>query len=193
MPELEALWWRLASDGGGLAESAAAARAAGGASVPGTLLSLGGRDSGIMFHAHQFALNALFAGHKRWFIYPGDALSGRFVDDQLRAAARRDATFVLDSVRAWVDHVYPLPTFTAAWRRVGFEVLQAAGDLLYVPAGLLHGTLNLDETLCLAVQGSRFLSVDDPRQPPHVRNAPAGDPRQTADESAGGEGIRAII
>jgi hypothetical protein len=135
-----------------------------------------------MFHAHQFALNALFAGHKRWFIYPGDALDYRFVDDQLKAARRRDATFVLDSVRAWVDHVYPLPSFRAAWRRVGFEVLQAAGDLLYVPAGLTHGTLNLDETLCLAVQGSRFLSVDDPRQPPHVRNAPATDPLQFVDE-----------
>jgi hypothetical protein len=34
--------------------------------IHGTLFGLGGEGSGIMFHGHEFALSALFAGHKRW-------------------------------------------------------------------------------------------------------------------------------
>lgn len=163
VPEVEALWRRLA-DTSALGDAAGEAEREGGPLVAGALLGLGGAGSGIMFHAHHFALNALFAGHKRWFIYPSNKITDAFIGEQFEAAKRaHGGAFPFDSTGSWVDHIYPLPSFQRKWQRVGFECVQGPGDLLYIPRGLSHGTLNLDETLALSVQGSRFLQRTDPR------------------------------
>ena len=46
------------------------------------------------------------------------------------------------------------------WARVGFECVQGPGDLLYIPKGFSHATLNFGETLSIALQGAH---LDPPR------------------------------
>ena len=123
----------------------------------GTLFGLGGRNSGIMFHRHMSAVSALFAGHKRWLIYD-DALHApdrAFLNRQMQEARRRDPKFRLDSIESWIAHILPLPEVQAWWHRAGWDCVQRAGDLLYVPQNLHHATLNLDEALSLSVQASK--------------------------------------
>ena len=123
----------------------------------GTLFGLGGRNSGIMFHRHMSAVSALFAGHKRWLIYD-DALHApdrAFLNRQMQEARRRDPKFRLDSIESWIAHILPLPDVQAWWHRAGWDCVQRAGDLLYVPQNLHHATLNLDEALSLSVQASK--------------------------------------
>lgn len=132
--------------------------------VAGTLFGLGGRGSGVMFHSHTPAVSALFAGHKRWLLYD-DAAHGpdrAFLRAQLARATRRDPGFRLHSMAAWVEHVLPLPDVRAWWARAGWDCVQRAGDLLYVPGQLHHGTLNLDEAVSLSIQASKTLA---PRRP----------------------------
>ena len=74
----------------------------------------------------------------------------------MREAQRRDSTFALNSMRAWAADVLPLPDMQRWWHQVGWECVQGPGDVLYVPKALHHGTVNLDETISLSIQGSKW-------------------------------------
>ena len=120
----------------------------------GVLFGLGGKDSGVMFHTHKSAVSAVFAGHKRWLIYD-EQLHGpdrAFLKKQLQRAKRRNPSFLLNSMKAWIVNVLPMPEVQEWWHHAGWDCVQGPGDLLFVPEGLHHGTINLDETLSLSAQ-----------------------------------------
>ena len=148
VPSLMAIWRALSSklEGADVAD--------------GTLFGFGGRDSGLVFHAHRFAIAGQFAGHKKWFIYDARRAPENFVDDSLAELARaRGDGARLDSMRAWSRLVYPLPEFSRRWRRFGLECVQAPDDVLYVPEQFAHATLNLDEAVSLSLQGTTLVPV----------------------------------
>ena len=92
------------------------------------LLSLGPSRSGLPPHAHGEAWLGLVAGRKRWFLRePGAAID------------QEGAVHPLASIRDW-----------AAVLRGG--CLQAPGDVLYVPRGWTHATLNVGEALAVGEQ-----------------------------------------
>lgn len=154
MPELLDLWKNLADAGkvrtpedkGKLQDSA--------------LFGLGGPGSGVMFHAHRFAVNALLVGHKRWFTYyqtdmGGDAFTRKIMD----AVTKKNPKFGIDAFASWLEEVYPLPAHQEKWTKYGFECVQEPGDIIYVPQAMVHGTYNIDETLGLALQGGGYRPI----------------------------------
>jgi hypothetical protein len=117
------------------------------------------------------AVNALFYGRKRWFLFPP-----------------ANAFFKLLTVREWIDNDYPtlvsqgcnsssfslsrvcvcvcvcvcvfaLVCCSFAWlsctRPTGLqpiEVMQEGGDVVFVPEGWGHAVLNLEDTLAVAIE-----------------------------------------
>jgi hypothetical protein len=103
-------------------------------------LLLGGNSSGVGFHSHAESLVALLWGRKRWVLYPPgtvpvpkthhvSGLRGQIETDDL-LGSQRSATAAARPVECW----------------------QNAGELLYVPEGWHHATLNYGETIGIALQ-----------------------------------------
>jgi hypothetical protein len=88
----------------------------------------GPRRSGTPMHVHCTAINIAVYGRKRWFLYP-PANSG-------------------------TDSLHPIEWIQSEQykQRAPIEVLQEAGDLIYVPALWGHAVLNLEETVAFALE-----------------------------------------
>ncbi len=100
--------------------------------------AVGGNGSGNPFHYHQQTWNALVAGRKRWLLHPPNA--------------------------SFYSELHPLE-----WLRRGrhlasgaqpLECEQRVGDVLFVPRLWGHGTVNLDETVGVAMPFSLRQGVD---------------------------------
>ena len=108
-------------------------------------VALGGAGSGLIFHKHELAINVLFAGRKRWFIFAdGDPEmpKGRI----MKMKAGKPYT-----TAEWFASVYPRDEVQRMWLRRGVECVQEAGSALYVPGGMMHAVLNDGENLAVAV------------------------------------------
>lgn len=84
-------------------------------------LGVGFRGAGAPMHTHHAAVNASYAGRKRWFLIPPEA-----------------AAWSLDPAGTWEQ--------TAEYRELRnsgklFEVVQECGDILFVPEGWGHATI----------------------------------------------------
>jgi hypothetical protein len=150
MPELAQLWADVhgVRDGHGDAELTAALVEAG---LPPSRdamrmrVALGGAGSGLIFHKHELAINVLFAGRKRWFIFEdGDPEmpKGRI----MKMKGGKPYT-----TAEWFASVYPRDEVQRMWLRRGFECVQEAGSALYMPGGMMHAVLNDGENLAVAV------------------------------------------
>jgi ribosomal protein L16 Arg81 hydroxylase len=101
-------------------------------------IALGGKGSGVHLHHHGDGWLLLFEGSKRWFFYEPDTLP------PLKHIGRIP-------MRDWYDRVYPkfredeLPN----------ECQQLPGDLIYIPDGWWHGTLNEGSPLTVGVAAQR--------------------------------------
>lgn len=106
-------------------------------------LLLGGNGSSVGFHAHADSVVALLYGVKRWFIFPPDTVPRpRWRDARGMASwAARRSRGDGEPGAAGSDSGSEL-----------IECVQRAGELLYVPEGWYHATLNYGETLAVAQQ-----------------------------------------
>ena len=95
---------------------------------------VGASMSGINYHSHTDAYNGLVHGRKRWFVYDH--------------AKMRDPPFRSHGTLRWMREV--LPTLPPDQRPL--QCMQQAGDLIYVPQGYWHGTINLGETIGVSGQ-----------------------------------------
>ena len=108
-------------------------------------LTISGDSHGIPFHTHGDGWLAVVAGRKRWFMWAHEDMPSE------------------------VAHAFnPLNTTTHDWARApgpgGYRALRAArpealrecvqesGDIMYVPEGWYHATLNVGETLAVGGQ-----------------------------------------
>ena len=104
--------------------------AADGGSAAGLQFFLGGPGTGAPFHWHHAAVNALAYGKKRWFLLP----KGRAVySTQTPLAYLEDNSTLADG---WA----PL------------ELVQEAGDLVFVPHAWAHQTLNIETSVGVAYE-----------------------------------------
>eukprot|EP01043_Picozoa_sp_COSAG02_P066047 COSAG02_NODE_10153_length_2007_cov_53.860063_1_plen_498_part_10 len=106
-------------------------------------LLLGGNGSSVGFHAHADSVVALLFGAKRWFLYPpGTTPRPRWRDPR--------------GMQSWVwQHSRGEGEPAAVGTESGSEMLecvQRPGEVLYVPEGWHHATLNYGETLAVAQQ-----------------------------------------
>ncbi|KAH9503774.1 JmjC domain-containing protein 8 [Bulinus truncatus] len=100
-----------------------------------SIFFLGSSLTGVVFHKHSDTWNAVAYGKKRWFLYPttrtppGGVYHGFTLMD-------------------WFHKVYP--QLTEAEKPI--ECVQRGGEILYLPEGMYHATLNLGDTIALAIQ-----------------------------------------
>ncbi|PAA54598.1 hypothetical protein BOX15_Mlig004490g1 [Macrostomum lignano] len=122
-------------------------------------LFLGGNNSGVSFHRHADAWNAVVGGRKRWFLYPGDRAPPGGVHHAFEPAD-------------WLARVR-VPMLTNAQQKVAalidgsaaavepLECVQVAGEILYIPEGFYHATINLEPTLAIGIQNVKPLGATE--------------------------------
>ena len=122
---------------------------------PAVRLGLGGARSGVSFHLHGPALNANFYGRKRWWAYSSEMvplLNASFL------RAREGSDEPVDS-HTFDREIFPSAAFQRAWTQQGataWQCVQAAGELVYLPAWMRHATLNEVESLGVVLQLDAF-------------------------------------
>eukprot|EP01051_Picozoa_sp_SAG22_P002624 SAG22_NODE_119_length_19257_cov_43.260413_15_plen_607_part_00 len=103
----------------------------------------GPADAGVHFHQHNQAFNVLLTGSKRWWIFPPTTLPKPGPPFGFKGP---DAN--CPSIKVWSEKY--LPTLPPEARPI--EFVQRAGDVLYVPDGWFHGTVQLEDTVGVALQ-----------------------------------------
>ena len=105
--------------------------------------------SGSSVHVDPLATsawNALISGQKRWVLYPPDK--------GLTKSLLKPRGIGLDGESVtWFQKAYPL-TQTREWSEVGgcpksFDVVQNAGEIMFVPDGWWHAVLNVTHTVAV--------------------------------------------
>jgi Cupin-like domain len=135
------------------------------------MLSLGPSRAGLPFHLHGETWLGLVHGRKRWFVYPPGYSQPVDVQQSFNH---------LTTAYNWYESVYPQlsdleappvesvvtstssTTSTTTASPEGYrplECVQEAGDLLYLPRGWSHMTLNIGETI--AIGGQAILPAED--------------------------------
>ncbi|XP_055882037.1 uncharacterized protein LOC106054114 isoform X2 [Biomphalaria glabrata] len=100
-----------------------------------SIFFLGSSLTGVVFHKHSDTWNAVAYGKKRWFLYP---------PSRTPPGGVYHGFTLLD----WFHHVYPELTE----EEKPIECVQQGGEILYLPEGMYHATLNLGDTIALAIQ-----------------------------------------
>ena len=104
-------------------------------------LALGPNGSGLVFHQHELALNALAAGAKRWFVFEHKNAAYLLRAKNGRPYAMSD----------WLSIHYPREATQKVWEQHGWECTQRVGEVVAVPKGLMHGVVNIGEALAVAI------------------------------------------
>ena len=102
--------------------------------------SLGGTGSGMMFHEHENAYTASFAGLKRWVIWDRDVLSRDPPPFQLSFDTENKKFF---------EKVYTTQSHERWLKKNGWECVQQPGELMYIPGRMQHLVLNIGETVAI--------------------------------------------
>ena len=101
---------------------------------------------GSPIHTHNSAWNLLLTGRKRWFLLPPGTMG--------------------HSVYAWGSTRHPLTVLAALEKHrddgFTFEITQYPGDVLYIPHGWAHSTLNLCETVAVAQEFCGPINTNTP-------------------------------
>jgi hypothetical protein len=113
-----------------------------------TFFVVGGPRSGTVMHVdphHTSAWNTLLCGRKRWILLPPtddvETLGLMGIDPSYRTK---------DPPTQWWADEYPKMVASGAAHALGaIEVVQEAGDTIYVPMGWWHTVLNLDFTIAI--------------------------------------------
>lgn len=100
-----------------------------------SIFFLGASGSGVVFHKHADTWNGVVFGNKRWFLYP--------ISKTPPGGVYHGYT-LLD----WVERVYP----NLEDKDKPLECVQRGGEILYLPEGYYHATLNLGDTIAVALQ-----------------------------------------
>lgn len=108
-------------------------------------LVVGPQRTGAPWHTDPHgtsAWNALLCGRKRWSLYPPDRVPPG-VQVQRDAGGRVVEFHAPLSASQWYLKVFP----TLPLSQKPIELIQRAGDVVFIPSGWWHQVLNLDETV----------------------------------------------
>ena len=109
------------------------------------IFAIGKTGSGIGLHAHQDAWNQVLFGAKRWALYPGSP-------GGVPPEAGYNPT---EPHLTWMKKVYPKVKDDPELQPL--ECVQREGDVLYVPEGWYHATVNLGDTAAISGQSLLFV------------------------------------
>ena len=124
-----------------------------------TRLGVGGSGSGAPFHDHDvIALNVAFAGRKRWLVTRPCRPTCRIPFYEGGAAVYHPAKLLSQpglpttALRMLADaNVLAREVHTAGGGDT-WDCTQHPGEVVFIPAMFLHATINLDESVAVAVQ-----------------------------------------
>ena len=116
----------------------------GSAPVTAVQLALGPAGSGAPPHTHVTSWSLLTRGAKRWYLLPPSVGDRRAV-----------FTPPVPHVASWLAR--DLPAIARRSPAVLQTVVQRPGDVLMVPQGWWHATINLEESISIAVEGAGHL------------------------------------
>lgn len=111
----------------------------GGAPYSSVQLALGPAGSGAPPHIHVTSWSLLARGVKQWYLLPPSIGDGREV-----------YTPPIPHVAHWLSH--QLPGIKNRSPAMLQTIIQRAGDVLLLPQDWWHATLNLEESLSIAVE-----------------------------------------
>eukprot|EP00095_Tigriopus_kingsejongensis_P005222 maker-scaffold585_size130225-snap-gene-0.20 protein:Tk05222 transcript:maker-scaffold585_size130225-snap-gene-0.20-mRNA-1 annotation:"bifunctional arginine demethylase and lysyl-hydroxylase jmjd6-like" len=97
------------------------------------------------------AWNALLYGHKAWVLFPSDVYAEDYECDDF-CSPKFDALFAV----SWWTHVLPQLRQETWYGKKILETVQKPGEIIYVPHGMGHAVLNIDENLSIT---ENFLPV----------------------------------
>jgi hypothetical protein len=98
-------------------------------------LAIGPKHSGAPPHYHKAAINTLFYGHKKWYLFPP-----------------KDSIYSSTPSAKWVEKG---PAESRQAGRTIYECDQRPGEILFIPDFWGHATLNLEPSVAVA---SEFIS-----------------------------------
>jgi len=104
-------------------------------------MTIGARGTGVPMHAHNASWNLLVTGKKRWFLVaPGQG------DNNVASGPPSIKDFHVRSVSEWLMDIAP------GLRSKGIlaEVTQYPGDVIFIPHGWYHATLNEADTVSVS-------------------------------------------
>lgn len=114
---------------------------------------LGQAGTGLVMHRHWEAWNTVVHGKKHWFLYPPD------ITPPLQFP-------VTVSIQEWLSTIYPEIKRQAGGGSkqvpLPLECTQHAGQLIYIPEGWYHATVNLVETIGVARQIQHNMELPQP-------------------------------
>lgn len=116
--------------------------------APWQMLSIGDDGAGLSFHSHGDSWLGLVHGRKRWLLYPPGG-APRQLFESLGPIA--------PPMHEWVRR--SLPKLPVEVPSPLVDCLQKAGEAVYVPAGWLHATVNLGETIGAGGQAHWFAAA----------------------------------
>lgn len=110
-------------------------------------LGIGGPGSGAPFHDHDVvALNVAFAGRKRWLMTRPCSPDCQIPFFEGGAAVYHPAA-LLSRTQLPATALQMLGAGGETW-----DCVQGPGEVMLVPEGFLHATINLDESIAVALQ-----------------------------------------
>jgi hypothetical protein len=118
-------------------------------------LSMGATGSGVPMHSHNSSWNLLITGKKRWFFVP--PAHWKDVRGKLNDLGTYDAKPTMD----WLTDVAP----ELFIRGLVFEGIQYPGDVVFVPHGWYHATLNVGDTISVSQEFCTLLNTNQRVQP----------------------------
>lgn len=98
-----------------------------------TTLAIGGTGSGINYHFHKDGWNEVIFGRKRWFFYPYN-ISIPYGYNSAQTVSK----WYKQNYHRIEQHEKP------------FECTQYPGEIMYVPEGWYHATINIGQTIAIA-------------------------------------------
>ncbi|KAK3253208.1 hypothetical protein CYMTET_37529 [Cymbomonas tetramitiformis] len=129
-------------------------------SLPGSAsagLMIGPAQSGLPFHQHDLAVNALIHGEKRWFLLPEaqDSIGQDLVEQHLYGLGAN-----VDGLGWALQNFEVVDMRIEQWRwtgnaEIGKHILQCAqheSDVFIVPRGWHHAVINVADSICLNYQ-----------------------------------------
>jgi hypothetical protein len=120
-----------------------------------TRLGVGGSGSGAPFHDHEvIALNFAFAGRKRWLV-ARPCRPGCRIPFRQGGAAVYHPEVLLSQAQLPSAALHALGAGGDTW-----DCTQHPGEMVFIPAMFLHATINLDESVAVAVQCDDGLASD---------------------------------
>ena len=112
-------------------------------------IAIGADLQGLSFHHHGSAWNTVIFGKKRWIMYDPK----RWQDDEYPERQRRVALASPEeweeiyTTPEWIRKLYPDPFRQYEIKNYGYDCIQHAGEMMYVPRQWMHMVVNIGDTV----------------------------------------------